>query len=176
MRPIIVVIISLLFFECKKPVNRNNEIRKIEFARSGAWSDWGVSISIDSSLNYKYWGDYRAERQKFFVGKVSHAFWDTLNLKLEQIKFKTVKPQMINDCKDCEYYELIVHWNNGITRILRSGSEVSDPVIRMCTWLGDNRNIPDLKQIKDSIKFETHTHYVINPSIKSIKFPPPLSK
>jgi len=176
MRPIIILIISLLFFGCKKAVNRDNGIAKIEFARSGAWSDWGVSISIDSSLNYKYWGDYQTEKQKYFVGKISQAFWDTLNLKLEQVEFKTVKPRIIDGCVDCEYYELIIHGERGTTRILRSGTGTNDSVIQLCKWLGDKRNIPKLKQVKDSIKFEDSTHFTAKPRIKSIKFPPPILK
>lgn len=174
MKVFIFSLILLLLFSCRRAAVRHDEIRKIEFARSGAWSDLGVSISVDSSLNYKYWGDYQTEKQKYFVGKISQAFWDTLNVNLDRIKFKTVKPRVLYGCADCEYYELIIHWSNGTAHIFRSSGEPDDSVTQMCEWLGDNHHIPKLKQVKDSIKFETTTHHVINPAVKSIKFPPPL--
>ena len=177
MRPILVLLIPTLLFGCKRSISQNNEIGKIEFARTGApRSDHGASISIDSSLNYKYWGDYGTEKQKFFVGKINQEFWDTLNLKLERIDFKTVKQQVTEGCIDCEDYELIIHWQRGTKHILRTGTMAKDPVIQVCKWLGDKRNIPKLKQIKDSIRFESNTHHTIKPRIKSIEFPSSLSK
>lgn len=176
MKSIIFISILLLLTGCSKPNNRNNEITSIEFARSGAWSDFGVSISMDSSLNYRYWGDYKSAKQKYFVGKISKGFWDTLNIKLEGIKFKTVASETGPGCMDCEYYELIIHWKNKIKRIQRAGDLPDDSVVRVFKWLGNNQNIPLLREVKDSIKFETNTHYTIKPRIKSIKFPPPQSK
>ena len=112
MKFIILLSISLLLIGCNKPIHRNNEITRIEFARSGPWSHFGASISIDSSLNYKYWGDYKGVKQKYFAGKISEGFWDTVNVKLEKAKFKTIIPTSYSGCKDCKYYELIVYWNN----------------------------------------------------------------
>ncbi|WP_426670024.1 hypothetical protein ACPPVU_02020 [Mucilaginibacter sp. McL0603] len=173
MKSIIFLSILLLFIGCNKPVHRNNKITKIEFARSGAWADFGASISIDSGLNYKYWGDYKSAKQKYFVGKISKGFWDTLNIKLEGIKFKTVTLGTDRGCMDCEYYELIVHWENRTKRILRNDSQPEDSVMSVFKWLDRSHNILKLREVKDSIKFEDRTHFVLKQSIKSIKFPPP---
>ena len=72
----------MLLLACTKPKQIVNEITKVELARSGAWSDYGAAISIDSTLNYKY---YDANiKHCYYVGKVTGAFWDTVNQKFER--------------------------------------------------------------------------------------------
>jgi hypothetical protein len=90
MKPIIVLIVSAFLLSCKRPVHRESEIKRIEFARAGVSINPGVTIGIDETLDYKYFGDYENTHQKYFVGEVSPQFWDTLTKKLETIKFKTV--------------------------------------------------------------------------------------
>src|SRR5271165_6301475 len=99
--------LSLLFLlSCKNPPHQNNEITKVELARSGAWSDNGAAISIDSSLSYKYYDGN--VKQGNFIGKTSEKFWDTLNRKFEQIKFKSIPATDNKHIWDANYFELIV--------------------------------------------------------------------
>eukprot|EP01037_Dinobryon_pediforme_P016380 gene16380-16558_t len=108
----------LLAISCAKP-KPQYDITKVELTRSGAWSDFGGSISIDSSLNYKYYGDYGKVKQWFFTGKVSTQFWDTLNQKLKHIKYKTLSVtdnentvDWLGKCPSC------AQWNTFVEEVL----------------------------------------------------------
>lgn len=104
---LILLCFVLLLLSCTKPKQHKNEIIKVELARSGAWSDYGGTISIDTSLNYKYYGDYGNIKQGYFTGKISGKFWDTLNRKLEQIRYKKLPASDNANVVDVNYFELI---------------------------------------------------------------------
>ncbi|MDB5112754.1 MAG: hypothetical protein JWR67_3868 [Mucilaginibacter sp.] len=175
MKYIVVLIFIMLSISCKKATRHNNEIIKVELARSGAWSDFGASMSIDTSLNYKYFGDYGNVKQGYFIGKVTHKFWDTLNQKFEQIKFKTIDTNDNTNVADANYFEVIIHWKNEKRRIIRVRPRENDSIINVFLWLNDSFKYIKLHPIKNHIKFETTLH--IKTAISdSVKFPPPTIK
>lgn len=177
MRYVAVILSFLVFAGCTTNHSRKNEITRIELARSGAWSDWGATISINDSLDYKYWGDYDTIKQRYFIGKVTSKFWDTLNHKLEVVHFKTADTMTNMSVKDANYYELIIHWKGGRKRILRVSVGNPDTVLTLCKWIATTYKTINLQRINHTIKFETVFH---NPSIRlsfdSVEFPPPTSK
>lgn len=72
-----------------KESSRNNEIKKISFATAGCYGKCPfLAIEIDSNLSYKFYGGNYADKHGFFKGTITQGFWDTLNLKFEQIKYK----------------------------------------------------------------------------------------
>jgi hypothetical protein len=167
-------LLCLLFLlSCKKPNLQTNEITKVELARSGAWSDFGATISVDSSLAYKYFGDYGKVKQGYFIGRVSRRFWDTLNQKLEEINFKTINSSDNLSVADVNYFEVIVYFKNQKRRIIRVNPREKDAVINAFMWLNDSYKNIKLYQFKNAIKFETTYHELPKPSLKQIKFPPP---
>jgi hypothetical protein len=176
MRHVIFLFFIIFLLACGKPAQRNNEITKVELARSGAWSDFGASISVDTSLNYKYFGDYENVKQGYFIGKVNRKFWDTLNQKLERIKFKTLPVSDNVSATDINYFELIIHWKNGKRRLLRAWNGRSDSVLNVIKWLDTSYKNMELHQIKDTIRFETTYHNLPKPPIRQVKFPPPIKK
>ena len=164
----------LLYISCIKPHRSNNEITKIELARSGAWSDNGAAIGIDSILNYRYYN--RNVKHGYFAGKISEAFWDTLNQKFEKIKFKTLNSDTLMNVSDASYFELIIHWKNGTRRVVKiaSGNSLIDSTFM---WLNHSYSNIKLQPIKTPLKFETIFQRNIEyPSIDSVKFPPPKIK
>ena len=175
-RYLINLLLILLLTACHKNPAKNNVITTIELSRLGSWQDFGATISIDSSLVYQYWGDYKGIKQGFFKGRVSRSFWDTLNSKLERVKFKTYIP--LEDhvlCQDCTGYDLIIYWNNHKRRFGRINlfDIKPDSILTFMRWVDRSYKNIALKQIKDSIKFEVYTHEPPKPRINSIKFPPP---
>ena len=176
MKYIITLSLIWVFVACKKPGEKHNEISKIELARSGVWSDFGASISIDSSLNYKYYGDYGKVKQGYFVGKVNSKFWDTLNRKLEWIKYKTLPISDNAHTVDVNYFELIVYWKNGERHISRVWNYPTDSVLRVIKWIDTSFQKINLHQTTDTIPFESKYHRKIKTLIDQIRFPPPIRR
>jgi len=92
MKYITASILIVLFIACKKPHPQYNEITKIELARSGAWSDFGSAISIDSALNYKY---YDGNSKKNYTGKITTKFWDSVNNRFNKLNLKSLQSRII---------------------------------------------------------------------------------
>jgi len=140
-------------------LNPKNEITRIDFARSGAWSDRGAAFSVDTSLIYKYYGKGIDGAQHCYVGRVSRSFWDTLNRKLESISYKTMdsidRPRF--GTMDANYFELIVHWKNNRRRIIkvRALGGIDSATNKVFEWLSNSHKLVNMQQIQDTIKFET---------------------
>lgn len=151
MKNILTLVCILLFLSCVKSNHKTNEISKVELARSGAWSDYGSAISIDSSLNYKYCDDNFKGGN--FVGKIDKRFWDTLTKRLEMENFTTVDSTTDMNGFDASYFELIIHWNNKKKRIIRIGYG-KDPILKTCLWLDSSYKKVRLRRANAPIKFE----------------------
>jgi len=166
------VLLVILFAACSRP--DRNEIIKIELVRSGAWSNFGAVVSVDSSLNYKYYA--RNLKQGYFIGTVSKRFWDTLNTKLEQIQFKTLPSDNINSSADAEYFELIIYWEHGKRTITKFESLNNNPVDKTFIWLNDSYKNIWLQRVKNPIKFESAQPNLPPSPSDSMSFLPPKIK
>ena len=175
MKYILGLLCLVLLLSCPKPRPHINEITKVELARSGAWSDFWVTISIDTSLNYRYYGDYGKVKQGYFAGIVKAKFWDSLTRKLGHIKYKTLPVSDNAHVVDVNYFELIIHWKTGKRRITRAWDYPPDSVLSVIKWIDTSYQKVKLHQLKDSIKFETKFHSSYRFS-HPIMFPPPTAK
>ena len=168
-------IFIFLIISCTKPKVHNNEITKVELARMGVWADPGAAISVDTSLNYKYYGslneDYSGKvvhvERAYYTGKVSKSFWDTLNCKVEKIGYRTLDTADNMRASDVNYFELIIHWKTGKRRIIRMSSMKNDSVLNTINWLNDSYKGVKLQKVKDFIKFETKFQY--SPVVPAVK-------
>jgi len=158
----------------------NDEITKVELARSGAWADPGAAISIDNTLNYSYYGVIDGEHRDYYVGKATPQFWDSLSRKLEDINFKTIDSTDDMTASDVHYFELIIHWNNTKRRIVRMRLfHRLDSVCNMIEWLNDSYKNIKLKQVNQPITFETtfqNPPPIDSVLLKSTPFKPPPTK
>lgn len=181
MRHFFVLIFLILLISCTNPVLQTNEITKIELARSGAWSDQGAVISIDSALNYKYYGFLNGgglyEKRKYYTGKINEEFWDTLNRKFEKIKFKELTGLDSENVADAKYFELIIHWKKGKIRTTKIDSFGKDSVINTLIWLDSSYKKVTLKQVNTPFHLKaTYQNSPPAPPISQVKFPPPIKK
>jgi hypothetical protein len=176
MKYLIPLLSALLLLSCKKSPKQNNEIIRVELARSGAWSDFGATISVDTSLNYKYFGDYGNVKQGYFVGLVNGKFWDSLTRKLEHVKYKTIPVSDNAHVVDVNYFELIIHWKNGKRRISRAWVYPPDSVLNVIKWLDTSYQKVKLHQIKDAIHFESNYHQPMRHLLNRVRFPPPIKQ
>ncbi|MEO8884940.1 MAG: hypothetical protein ABI367_02685 [Mucilaginibacter sp.] len=175
MRNIKYFLLLVLFAACNKPVPRNNEITKIEFAKIGTWLDRGAAIRIDSSLEYNYYrGASTAKDGKYYKGKITQAYWDTINKKLEELKYKTLDTTEHFGMVDGSAYEIIITWKNGKRRITRERDNKQDSILMTFDWINNTYKNVKLHPSNDSLKFET-TYQLPPPTPKTdqVKFPPP---
>jgi len=172
-----ILIVSVLLFSCNKPRGQT-EIKSVELAKIVAISNSGTALHVDSSLNcifYLFYGNPGSGKPMYYQGKVTPAFWDTLNSKFEKIKYKTLDTTDKAWGIDGESYELIIHWKNGMKKITRFIPSQADSLISVLNWLNSSYKTIELKQRKAPFKFETtyQNPPPINYKFDSVKFPPP---
>jgi hypothetical protein len=169
-----VILLLSLCISCSRPVQRQNEIDKIELMRVGAWSDPGAVITVDKLLTYNYYGELNNnnDKQELYTGQISTAFWDTLNKKLERIKYKTVRESDISHVVDVPVFELVVHWKNKKKRILRSWDLEMDSVVNTLAWINNTYKNIKLKRSTDTIKARLFRNKFPHVDVPQIKFPP----
>lgn len=155
------LLIMVSISACRKTVSRNNEITHIELGTGWCFGPCQFSaISIDSSLQYQYYGGkllpgkWRPTLQGYYTGKISKAFWDTLNVKLEKINYQkldTVYPEI----SDARQFEIIIHYRHKVKHIHPQSGCWPDSVQNVFNWLADSYKQIKLKPSKDSLQFET---------------------
>jgi hypothetical protein len=176
MRYILAIIFIVLLVSCKKHRQQTNEIVKVELARSGAWSDFGATISIDSSLTYQYFGELGTTKQGYFSGKIKPAFWDTLNQKFSLTNYKKFHVNDSMQVADLNYFELIIHWKGGKNRILKMENNTSkhDSLLNVIMWIDNSYRGVQLHKVKYPFVFETTFHQEPpKPKLRQV-FPPPV--
>lgn len=137
----------------------------------GAWSDMGAAISIDSALNYNY---YNSNEKKYYSGKITKGYWDTINQKLEQIKYKTLDTTLAQIKSDNSAYEMIITCKSGKRRITREWENDIDSISATLNWLNNSYKHVKLLFSPKPIKFETiYQNVPPAPKTKDAKFPPP---
>jgi predicted DNA-binding WGR domain protein len=167
------IVLLLLAFACSRPKIHTHEITRIELARSGAWSDRGGAMRIDSSLTYVYYGDFDNTNKKYYTSKISKDYWDSLTRNLESVNYQTVRDTEHFKSYDANEYELIVFWKNKKRRIIRDGSG-NDTVLKVIEWINSSYKHLPLMPSKKTIKFETtYQNPPPIPQIDHVKFPPP---
>jgi len=154
--------ILTLLLACSKRDDHSNEISKIELVRTGAWSQRAATTIIDSSLVLGYWnvggeGEH-IKKGGYFVGKITAGFWDTLNLRIEKLSLKTIKPEIYLPYRDGSFFELVIHWRNHKRSIMRDYGVKQDSVVDFLKWLDKTYQNVHLQPTSKILKFETSYH------------------
>jgi len=146
--------LGMLLIACNRQSPESNII-KVQLVRSGAWSDYGAAISIDSSLSYNYFS--RNLKQGYFGGKISRRFWDSLNQKFETLKFRTLETDPFAEATaDGQHYDLIIYWRDGKTSVKRAANYASlNPIDKAFQWLNKSFKTVRLHKLTSPVKFET---------------------
>ncbi len=171
------VLTLALFSRCtdSKPIERKNGINRIVFATGGCFGPCPVQIfDIDSSLSVKYNGIQDSRLEGFHKGKISQEFWDSLNIKFENINYKELD-SAYNQSVDGLTTELMIYYRKSnkikIKYIHGQSSNLPDSVGNVYDWLLERLDTITLTQTKDSLVFPT---YLDKPPIRTIiKFLPP---
>ena len=158
---------------CHRPVEQKNEITKIEIATGYCFGHCQkTAVSIDSGLNYKYYGgdgdegDYsgwipdsaaaykKSRLHGYYSGKISKTFWDTLNNRMNSIYYQRMDTAYI-PANDDQLLEIIIHYKGKIKRITGSLLGLRPKETAVFGWI-----INSYKEIKPSafngvLRFET---------------------
>jgi len=172
MRYFLSAMLAITILSCNKPVHKQYEITKVELATSGCLGTCAsTAISLDTSLDFKYYGDRFAHIKGYYTGKITNSLWDTLVLKLTSINYKELHDY--NGPVDDQGIELIIHYRNQVKRITAESTIIPDTLKQTIKWIQNIYKLVRLHPLKDSIKFETTIQYPPIPNINMVKFPPP---
>ncbi len=175
MKHCITALFIILIFECcTKHQPYKNQIAQIELSRTGGESDDGAIISIDSNLICNYYGRLNnSKSEHYYTGKITAAFWDTLNKRVEQTKFRSASLNNNLHVSDSEEFELIIHSTTGKNRFLRIWVGEPDSVLEFMIWLNSAYKKAKLTKAVGSIKFEAVIRNPPMPKVDHVLFPPP---
>lgn len=153
---IITLSILTLFFSCDKNNHRRqNEIKRVVFATGGCYGHCPIqAIELDSSLTVKYHGAKYTDRVGFYIGNITTDFWDTLNLKFENINFKQLDSSYEHSVDDLST-EIYIYYNDKVKHIHGQSASLPNSVMIVYQWL-----MTEIKQLKmqpttDSLTFPT---------------------
>lgn len=179
---------TLIFLAaCDKQSRRNNEITKIEIATTGCFGFCQPTVvSIDSSLTYRFWGEKipfisssDSGKNKKLIGyysaKISQAYWDTLNMKLENINYKRLDT-MYNHTVDDESLEVFIHYGHEVKRIRAQSGSLPNGVGEAFYYIIKSYKVVKPAPTKDTFIFESKLKPFPGPDVRDIRFPPPTKK
>ena len=131
------LVFALALFGCKtkRAVRRGNEIAKISFATGGCDGFCPLlSLEVDSSLTYKFYGGKYCEKPGYYTGRISPEFWDSLNMEFERIHFKALDSSYEHSVDDLST-RTIITYGNARKVINAQSASLPDSVRRVLDWL-----------------------------------------
>lgn len=153
---------------------RHNEISSIGFATGYCHGECAFSaLSVDSSLKYNYFGGDYAQKKGFYTGRISKEFWDTLNVKLEELNYKQLDSAYQHTVDD-QSMELIIHYGNRTKHVRAQSGSLPDSLIKMFIWLAHTYKKVRLENATGPIRFETTEQELQIPPRSGPMFPPPV--
>ncbi|MDN3550697.1 DUF6438 domain-containing protein [Mucilaginibacter aquaedulcis] len=182
--------LTLLFLiaflsSCDKHSHRQDEISRIEIATGGCFGPCQSTIvSIDSSLDYRYFGGetyftlpsdakINGKLNGYYFAKITPGFWDTLNIKLDEINYKKLDTSYQHSVDD-QSLEVFIHYNNKIKHIKAQSASLPENAVHMFYYVINSYKTIKPKPTKDTFNFESEIQRPIPmPDVHNVKFPPP---
>lgn len=153
----LLLLVALVVGACHR--SSKQEVSKIEYAQGACFGSCvPLAISIDSTLNYKYYADssYSWSTPKHLIisyrGKVNRKMWNALLSKLDEIGYKSIDTsRKVRQIADIQHRELIIYWNNNRTRITVMGAKI-DTLIK---FIRNSYQLIKLQPSLDTLNFGT---------------------
>jgi len=118
-----------------------------------------LSIEIDSSLNYKYYGGKFTEKEGFYTGKISQLFWDSLKIQLERMQFEQLDSVYDNGTMDDLEMETFIFYGDKSKLIYAHRISLPKHISKFLFWLRDSYQKVQLTPSKDSLSFCAPLHF-----------------
>lgn len=162
-------ILALLFSCNNDKVKRKNEIKRVVFATGGCYGNCPIqAIDIDSSMKVRYHGVKHTDSVGFFIGNITSEFWDTLNIKLENVNYKQLDTTYEHSVDDLST-EIYIYYNNKVKHINGQSASLPDSIMTVYQWLMQKIKHLKMHPIKDSLTFPTSIEKPL-PKMGTIKF------
>ncbi|RYE13883.1 MAG: hypothetical protein EOP45_20505 [Sphingobacteriaceae bacterium] len=177
----IIILITLFGCSPSKKSDRQNAINRIVFATGGCFGTCPIqAIDFDSSLTFKYHGVEYTNNLGFYSGRITNKFWDTLNLKLESIKYRQLDSSYEYSVGDLST-ELYIYYNGNKVKHISVQSAslpggqyaiLPDSIMTVYQWLLTSIKQLKVKRTTDSLFFPTQIDKPLPISLNHDKFPP----
>jgi hypothetical protein len=174
----------ILLTACHKQERIKNEISKIEVATGDCYGPCQLTaVSIDSSLILNYYGgdtpftepvSDTVKLRGYFTGKISKAFLDTLNKKLNLIQYQQLDSAYQHSVDD-QSLEVIIYYKGKVKHVRAQSASLPEKVRETIYWIANIYKRVKLTPVNDPISFHTTEQ---NPfkapiDVKDVKFAPP---
>lgn len=171
----IIILVALFGCSPNKKSYQQNVINRIVFATGGCFGTCPIQvIDIDSSLTFKYHGVEYTNNLGFYNGKITNGLWDTLNLKLESIKYRQLRASYDHSVDDLSTELYIFYDGNKVKHISGQSASLPDSVMTVYQWLLTSIKKLKFKRTTDSLVFPTQIEkHIPGLEVDHIKFPPP---
>jgi hypothetical protein len=158
---LLLLILLAILSSCKEPIPRKNEITEVEVATGWCFGPCQfTALTVDSSLKLQYYGgrllpgSWRKTLQGYYEAKINRGLWDTLNMKLEHVKYKRLDTAR-NWGADAQHLEVIIHYGSGVKHIKFTEGSFPDSVETVFRWIDSSYKSVVLHHIRGPIQFET---------------------
>lgn len=183
MRPVhnLILLIVILASSCQRQERRYNEISSVELATGDCFGPCQyTATSIDSSLKFNFFGGpfspgrTRKVVKGNYTGRISSAFWDSLNKKLEHIHYKLLDTSYQQSVDD-QSLELIVYYHNKIKHVKAQSASLPDSVREVFDWIANSYKSVKLEPGTRPFQYHTKAQipFKIPFSLDGIDFSPP---
>jgi hypothetical protein len=125
---------------------------RISFATGGCMGHCPyLAIAIDSSLNYYFEGVEYCDslHTGFFIGKISQDFWDTLNMKFEQIDYMHLDSAYEHSADDLAT-EIFIYTKDKRKRIIGQEMSLPENLLKVYGWLFNSYKTMRLSKVIDT--------------------------
>ena len=125
-----------------------------------------LSIEIDSSLTYKYYGGLYSDKSGFYTGKISLGLWDSINIGFEKVDFKHLDSSYQRSIDDLAT-QTIIFYSNGRKIINAQSASLPRSVDSLLDWTMYSYRRVNLVRSRDSLTFYSNLQY-------GVPVPPPI--
>jgi len=165
-KPLFFVVCIIIVLACGKqhPSKRANKINKITFAVGGDCFNGQCIhfvLSVDSSLNYIYYGGKIAKREGYYKGSISQGKWDTLNIKFEQLQPSPYASDSIFSFHPGLAMETFVHMDGETKHFVEFNHRIKEDWMNYFSWLRDSITPKNLIE-SVPVTFETTVQNPLN--------------
>jgi len=183
MRPVynFIFLVALFISSCQRQKTRYNEISSIELATGDCFGSCQYTATqIDSSLRFNFLGGplssgrTRKIIRGNYTGRISSAFWDSLNKKLEYIHYKLLDTSYQQSADD-QSLELIVYYHNKIKHVKAQSASLPDSVREVFDWIANSYKSVKLEPVERPFHYHTKAQipFKIPFSFDNVDFSPP---
>lgn len=165
---------------CTHKAYKKQQISRVEVATGYRYGpSQKTAVSIDSTLAYHYYGGQTfhyspSEKSSmlsgYYTGKVTKAFWDALNVKLNAIRYEQLDTIYRHSIED-QSLEIIIYYQGKVKHIRAQSESLPHDVGKVIYWIADSYKVVKLGPSKDTLAFHTNEQLPLETPAKPLFAP-----